>query len=140
MLWAYIHTHTHTYIHAVYGHIPVALDLNPITTKHVMVVHTYTHTYTHTYIHTHIHTHTHTYIHAVYGHIPVALDLNPITGKHVMVALKDVMMYSWIIHFVFHILFMWYADMEVRRSLLRNRLHFYLEVCMCVCVCVCVCV
>jgi len=60
----------------------------------------------------------------LYGHIPVMLDLNLITGQQVVLQLKDLMLYTWLVHFFCHVIFMSYAEAEVRQVLLRDRLHF----------------
>ena len=67
----------------------------------------------HTYTHTHTHTHTH-----------LQVDIDALTGNENLLALKDIMIYTWAIHFFFHYTFLCYTDYALRTTILKDRMYF----------------
>ncbi|EKX46763.1 hypothetical protein GUITHDRAFT_107536 [Guillardia theta CCMP2712] len=60
----------------------------------------------------------------LYGKIPVLFNLDFITGQQDLVALKDVMIWTWVVHCIFHYIFMCFSDYSLRTSVLKDRLYF----------------
>ena len=63
----------------------------------------------------------------LYGKIPVEFTTDMWFGTEMFVPLKAMMIWVWGVHIFLHWVFLCYADSALRRTVLRDRMHFYME-------------